>query len=156
MNCLFGAREKQFPIFEKIAHLLLVRAVELTFAQFHRALHFALPKHLQHVVSQQLHVDEWQREILLVDKVKHVEPFRAEHSTLLAFVEQPIKQFLEVQEVLLGHCNCQGFTPVFDGIGRRRGAFRMRSPSACEHVANAAVWDATFALEEGCNRMSNI
>ena len=42
-----------------------------------------LPKYSQGVASQPLNFDEWQRQIFLVDKAKHVEPFRAEDSELL-------------------------------------------------------------------------
>ena len=50
-------------------------------------------------LSQPLHIDEWQQEILLVDREGHVEPFRADRSDLLVLVVQSIEPFLEVQEL---------------------------------------------------------
>ena len=87
--------------FEKIAHLLLIRAVELEFAQLYWEPHSFLPKHRQASASQPLHTDEWQREVILVDDAEHVEPFRADRSELLVLVALPIEQFLEVQELLV-------------------------------------------------------
>ena len=81
--------------------MLLVRAVELEFAHYNCASHSFLPKHRQASASQPLHTDEWQREIILVDDAKHVEPFRADRSELLVLVALPIEQFLEVQELLM-------------------------------------------------------
>ena len=40
----------------------------------------------QDFASQPLHIDEWLREIHLVDEAKHTAPFRAEHSKLLVLV----------------------------------------------------------------------
>ena len=106
---------EQFSLFEKVAHLLLVRAVEPASAYYSCALHYVLPKHWQDFASQPLRIDEWQRE---VDEARHVEPFRAEHSELRVLLVQPIEQFLEVHELQLhlekcvtGFCNCKGFTP---------------------------------------------
>ena len=73
-------------VFEKIAHLLLVRAVKLEFAHYNCAPHSFLPEHRQASASQPLHTGEWQREIILVDDAKHVEPFRADRSELLVLV----------------------------------------------------------------------
>ena len=50
--------------------------------------------------SQQLHIDEWQREVFVVDDAKHVKPFRAEDSELLVLMVYPVELFLEVQELL--------------------------------------------------------
>ena len=50
--------------------------------------------------SQPLHIDDWQREILVVDDAKQVKPFRAEDSELLVLVVYPVELFLEVQELL--------------------------------------------------------
>ena len=83
LDLLPGKIEITTPsLFEKIAHLLLVRAVALAFAHNNSALHYLLPKHRQDFASQPLHCDEWQ----LVDEAKHVEPLLAEHSELLVLV----------------------------------------------------------------------
>ena len=67
-----------------IAHLASTLLLELPVPTFIvGAPRYFLPKHRQDEASQPLHVDEWQREIILVDEAKHVEPFRAEHSELL-------------------------------------------------------------------------
>ena len=62
-------------------------------------LHHFLPRQGQDLVSQPLHVNEWQLEILLADAIEHVEPFRSDHSELLVRVVQPIEPLLEVQEL---------------------------------------------------------
>ena len=62
----------------KIVDLLHVRVAALASARGSR-IRRLLPKYRQVFASPPLHVDERQREILLVDGEEHVEPFRAEH-----------------------------------------------------------------------------
>ena len=56
-------------------HLLLV--------QVEAVLRCFLPKYWHGFATQQLHIDEWQHEIFLVDGLERVEPFRADHAWLL-------------------------------------------------------------------------
>ena len=88
-------------VFATVAHLLLVRAVELASAHNNCAPHDVLSKHSQNFASQPLRTDEWQREIVFVVESKHVKLFRANHSELLVPVVSPNEQFLEAQELLV-------------------------------------------------------
>ena len=63
--------------------MLHVRVAEHASARCDCVLHYVLPKNRQGFASQPLHIDERLQEILLVDGVEHVKPFRADHAQLL-------------------------------------------------------------------------
>ena len=83
-------------MFEKVAHLLLVGAVELVSARLilsYRSTDNILPHNCLVLMSSS--------EKTLLAEAKHVEPVRAVHSQHLVLVVNPIEQFLEVQELLV-------------------------------------------------------
>ena len=75
---------------------------------------FELPNLHLHVVL--VCFVDWQREILHVDVVEPVEPFRADHSELLVLVGCPTEQFLRVQELLINPEGTQRDTVIAEDL----------------------------------------